>query len=161
MAKSGTYSVGDIIQIRKGDKLNIGIPEYCVLQNSVSNNYTLTKNIITIGSILKAERRYSRDTLYLGLAETINSITGIAPNNVNHLEKTIDNVIADIEKIEKKLIKSFDTAAFIGEWEITKIEETADNNAKAIVSIRKSNPDGSVMNNSFRVYGNEKMNFAY
>ena len=53
MAKSGTYSVGDIIQIRKGDKLNIGIPEYCVLQNSVSYQYVLTKNIITILHKLK------------------------------------------------------------------------------------------------------------
>lgn len=160
MAKSGTYSVGDIISIRKGDKLNIGIPEYCVVQNSVSNDYVLTKNIITIGSILKAERRYGRDTLYLALVESVNNVTGIAPNNVNHLEKSIDNLISDIEKIEKKLTKSFDTAAFIGEWEITKIEACVENGAKACVHIKKSNPDGSVMNNFFRVYGNEKMNFA-
>lgn len=160
MAKSGTYSVGDIIQVRKGDKLNIGIPEYCVLQNSVSNEYVLTKNIITIGSILKAERRYGKDTLYLALVETVNTVTGIVPNNTNTLEKSVNNLINDIEKIEKKLTKSFDTAAFIGEWEITKIEACTENGAKALVHIRKSNADGSVMNNFFRVYGNEKMNFA-
>lgn len=161
MAKAGTYSVGDLIQIRKGDKLNIGIPEYCVLQNSVSVDYVLTSNTITIGSIMKAEKRYSRDTLYLTLAESINDITGIAPTPSNHLNKDIDALINVIEKIEKKLTKSFDTAAFIGEWQITAIEPCNDNGAICLVKIKKHQPDGSVMNNFFRVYGNEKMNFAY
>ena len=159
MAKIGTYSVGDTIQIHKGDKFNIGIPEYCVLQNSVSSKYVLNKNIITIGSVIKAEKRYSRDTLYLAILENINTITGITPNNSNNLEKSVNSLINDIEKIEKKLINSFDTSSFIGDWEITKIEPTTENSAKAIVHIKKMNRDGSVMNNFFRIYGNEKMNF--
>lgn len=161
MAKAGTYGVGDAIQIRKGDKFNIGIPEYCVLQNSVSAEYVLTNNVITIGTIMKAEKRYSRDTLYLTLAESISDITGIAPTPSNHLNKDIDGLITAIEKIEKKLTKSFDTAAFIGEWNITKIEPCNENGAICIVKIKKTNADGSVMNNFFRVYGNEKMNFTY
>ena len=161
MAKAGTYAVGDVIQIRKGDKINIGIPEYCALQNSVSSDYVLTNKVITIGSIIKAEKRYARDTLVIGIAEVINNITGIAPTTENHLNKDIDKLISAVECIEKKLICSFDTSVFIGEWSITKIEPCNENGAICLVRISRKNRDGSVMNNFFRVYGNEKMNFAF
>jgi hypothetical protein len=161
MAKAGTFKVGDVFHIRKGDKLNIGIPEYCALQNSISPSYVLTKNLITIGSIVKAEKRYNRDTLYLKIVEDINEITGITPTTSNHLNKDVNDLVNAVEKIEKKLTKSFDTSLFIGEWNITKIERSNENGAVAVVYIKKINNDGSVMDNFFRVYGNEKMNFEY
>lgn len=155
------YCVGDLLEIRKGDKLNIGIPEYIVFPNSTSPSYVLTNNIIAIGSILKPEKRYTDDDLFLVITEAIHKASGISPSRNNNLGSSVQRLINDVNKIEKKIIRTFNSSAFIGEWRIDKIEPCRDNGAQCMVKMTKNNSDGSVMHNFIRVFGNERMQFRF